>query len=89
MDAVHTLFIPNAKYSTLNEGWLFESVTSCHVGSDTMSRNQLNQKLKLMVEVPIYSAIWPPDNLLYFAYRVFMVIHSKFKLFSSWLLGVL
>ena len=43
-----------AEYSTLNEGWLrFEPVTS-HVGSDTMSRNQLNQKLKLMIEAPRY-----------------------------------
>ena len=43
------------EYSTLNERWLrFEPVTSCHVGSDTMSKNQLNQKFKLMVEAPGY-----------------------------------
>ena len=37
------------------EMWLkFDSVTSFHVGSDTMLRNQLNQKLILMVEAPGY-----------------------------------
>ena len=53
VDATHVLLIHGAKYSTLNEGWLrFKPVTFCHTGSDAMSRNQLNQKLKLMVEAP-------------------------------------
>ena len=55
VDATQTLLIRGAKYSTLNEGWLrFEPMTSCHAGSDTMSRSQLNQKFKLMVDVSKY-----------------------------------
>ena len=29
-------------------------MTFCHIGPDTMSRNQFNQKLKLIVEAPGY-----------------------------------
>ena len=49
------------EYYILYEMWLkFKPVTYCSLASDTMSRNQLNQKLKLMVEAPgsvIYSNI--------------------------------
>ena len=69
VDATQTLLIAGTKYSTLNEGWLrFELVTSCHIDSDTMSRNQLNQKLKLMVEAPgyvIYSNTPPHTRALW------------------------
>ena len=46
VDVAQVFLIPDAKYSTLNEGCLgFEPVTSCHISPDIMSRNQLNQKL--------------------------------------------
>ena len=55
VDAAQSFPIPGVKYYTLNERWLkFEPVTSCHVGSDTMSWNQLSQKLILMVEASRY-----------------------------------
>ena len=54
-----------AECSTLNEGWLrFEPVTSYHVGSDTMLKNQLNQKLKLMAESPGY-VVYSNKNIIY------------------------
>ena len=55
VDAAHDLLIHGAKYSTFNERWLrFEFVISYHVGSDTISRNQLNQRLKLIVKALKY-----------------------------------
>ena len=55
MDAAHAFFIPDAKYST-EKGGVDEIRTRdrpfCHAGSDTMSKDQLNQKFKLVVGVP-------------------------------------
>ena len=62
VDAAQVLLIPRAKYSTLNEGiieirtrdllshWL---LIPCQI-FDTMLKNQLNQKFKLMVEASRY-----------------------------------
>ena len=48
VDATQTFFISDAKYSTLNEGLL--RLTSYHISSDIILRNQCNQKVKDMVE---------------------------------------
>ena len=50
------------------EKWLrFELVTSYHVGSNNMLRNQLNQKLKLMIDTPnsICYILKTPQLMLY------------------------
>ena len=39
----------SAEYFTLNEGWLrFETVTSCHVGFDTMSRDHITLNMNVL-----------------------------------------
>ena len=50
----------SAEYFTLNEGWLrFETVTSCHVGFDTTSRDHitLNMNVLYFYESGLH-AIW-------------------------------
>ena len=47
--------ISGLEYFTLYEGWLrFESITSYYADSDTILKNQLNQKLKLIFQAPSY-----------------------------------
>ena len=62
VDAALALLIHGVEYSTMNEWWFrFELMTSYHTGCGTMSKNQLNQEFKLIVEVSgyvIYSNIW-------------------------------
>ena len=55
VDATQALLIPDAEYSILNKRWLrfkFKPMTFVTLTSDSMSMNQLNQKLKLMVDAP-------------------------------------
>lgn len=55
VDATYALLIPGVEYFTLNERWLrFKPAISCHAGSDTMSKNQSNKRLKSMAEILRY-----------------------------------
>ena len=53
VDATQAFFILGAEYSTLNEGWLrFKPLPLVTSTSNSMSKNQLNQKLKPMISGP-------------------------------------